>query len=60
MQLQELDKLTKDNVQLKQLLKNFENKLKQAKEAHKRTLEKYTVGLSNASASPFENMLASR
>ena len=39
MQLQEIDKLTKDNVQLKTLVKGYENKLKIAKDFYKRTVD---------------------
>lgn len=39
MQLHELDKLTKDNIQLKATIKQFENKLKLEKTTHKRFVD---------------------
>lgn len=35
MQLSELDRLTKDNMELKKVLTKLESKLKETKEAHK-------------------------
>lgn len=59
MQLSELDKLTKDNVALKNKVIELENKLKASREAHKKDRAKFLKGpYQTCSKVTFESLLA--